>query len=267
MSGIQRTWSKYKSSLDGPVRTRMDLYKNLPSQHRPLYGILVDIRGEESYDGETFLSGLEGRILFDSGGFNLKWSDHWFVIDIDVTRFVDEYGDVTSIKERMTSGDLNIRVILSYKPPNISGGRISFDADTSHVYASNSSFDAYSIATIVNGLSNQKTKIRRILKPLGTSRYKTAIEVADGRIMMSASGKEFIQLEESGITLSSDRINMQCLPENIIFGSFIRMQSTFMGMIPSTSSFPVSQYVINIPVESVALMKDIAEIMTSIIGT
>jgi|SRR3990167_940920 len=266
MSGVQRTWSKFKSSIDGPVRTRQDLYKNQPSSFKSLYGTLKDIRGEESYN-ETFSSGLQAKMVFDLNEYNTMWSNVWFTLDILPDDFVDKYGDVESVKARISDSDLVIACKFVSKSSNIAAGKILIDSDFDHVYDSNAKYDAFSLSTLMNGTGNQKSKIRRVLKPIGISKFKTAVEIADGSVKVAATGRNFLQVDESGITLNADSVNMQCLPNSVRYGGFVSPQSPFLGLIPSNNFFPVPQYTINLPIEGIASMAEMAEILASIIGT
>lgn len=265
MAGIQRTWSKYKSSINGPVRTRMDLYKNQPSEKVHSYGILKKVRGEESYD-EVFTSGLQAQMIFDLPEFSI-YEDIWFILDITTDDFNDKYGDIDSINARIADKDTKINAVLVHKSKNILSGKIQIDSDFSHQYNSNSKYDAFSLSSLMNGVGESKSKIKRIIKPVGISKFKTAVEIADGSIKLAASGRNFFQIDENGISLNSSSINMQCMPNAIRYGGFISPQSPFLGLIPSTTTSPVSQYTINLPIEGIASLGEIASILGSILGT
>lgn len=261
----QRTWSKYKSSLEGPNKTRMDLYKNLPSVSRTVYGKIKAIRGEESYN-DSFKTGIQVQIDFDIGEIARTHSDTWFILDLTNDQFVSTYGSVTSVQAQIANGII-LHVALTYKQPYITKSFAKIISDLNHKYDKDDSFDAYSLGSIINGIGDQPLYIKKVIKPVGISRFKTAIEVSDGGIKLAASGKNFVEINSSGITIGTDSLNFQCLPSSIKFAGIISMQSPFLGLIPSTPVTPIPQYMINLPIETIETLTELATIMGSIIGT
>lgn len=80
---------------------------------------------------------------------------------------------------------------------------------------------------------------------------------------LGASNEVFVHASDrNGIGLSpgkGNKVNVQSMPENVVYGGIIAQQSGLQGMIPSTIAFPVPQYKMSPPLES--MMSTMREVM------
>lgn len=251
----KQNWSKFGSSTS--LETRNKLKKLVPSLPFEVFGKAKDLKIDNSK--------LYIQISFFQNHLKNNLDSFWFPLDIEQELFVLNYSSIESFKERIKQEDVIIS--LSYKPPNIQNGLAKIISDLFKKYDNNHYNKIGSISGFINGINQDKGVISKTLKPLSNKEVNTALTITENSVSISASEKSFIQIEKTGLTLSAESINLQTLPQNIKFAGIFQMQNIFLGLMPSTSFFPVPQYTLNLPVEMINNLTPLTKIAKSFIGT
>ena len=259
MSKTQESWSK-NSSFNSPFEIRQKLFSRNSSTYVKLYGTVKNIQGQESYDSK-FNSGLRIQISFSKSELNETYSNTWFPLDITDTDFFNTYGSIDSFI-LMNSKD-KIHCVLDYNPPSISSGYARLTSNIKKVYDNGETTESYSLSTLVSGLDSSESKTYRTIKPVYSKDVNTGIKLSDKKISIAATGKNFIELTDSGLSLSGS-LNMQMNPSAIKYGGFVSPQDFYRGMIPSTSTSPNATYSPNLPIDTILSLAKIAKIVSSL---
>lgn len=255
----QESWSR-NTSLSGPFHGRQKAFNRNPSVQVRLYGVITNIRGEESYD-ETFKTGLQVKISFDKKELDRDLSNKWFPFDISEKTFIDTYGNVASFKERMK--DESFRCNFLYSPPNLEFGIVSLSSDLKKVYSGNEKNEAFSLSGLINGIDSSNADAFSTWKPVYSKDSNTGITGSKGRLHIAATGDRFIELSDAGISMSGP-MNYQVNPSQIKYGGFVSPQNFFSGMIPSSTTSPNPTYSPNLPVDTILSLADMVKILLSL---
>lgn len=259
MSKEQQSWSK-NTSLYGPFKGRQEVFNRSPQIVADLYGTIIDIRGEESYD-EEFTSNLQIKMTFDKGELNKNYSDLWFPFDIEDTEFYNMFGNIDSAK--IIISEQKVRAVLNRKNLPIESGRASLAANLKQIYSKGERNEAYSLSNLMTGISSYNTKRFTVWKPQYSSDKNTGITGSDKRIHIAATGNRFIELTENGISFSGP-INFQMNPSQQRYGGFVSPPDFYRGMIPSTPVTPNPTYLPSLPIETITSLIPMVEIFMSL---
>lgn len=93
--------------------------------------------------------------------------------------------------------------------------------------------------------------------------FTTRVANTGGSAEVGASNDAFIHVSErNGVGVSpgkGNKINMQTMPQNIVYGGLIAQQKGMRGMVPSTIGTPTPQYSFSPPLAN--MMSTLREII------
>lgn len=93
--------------------------------------------------------------------------------------------------------------------------------------------------------------------------FTTRVSNTGGSAELGASNDVFVHASErNGVGMSpgkGNKINMQTMPQNVVYGGLIAQQKGMRGMVPSTIGTPTPQYAFSPPLES--MMSTLREIV------
>lgn len=98
----------------------------------------------------------------------------------------------------------------------------------------------------------------------------TIREGQDSSAQIASSAGSFIDTSvRRGITIApgrGNRVNVQCMPNQFVYGGFISQKGAFVGLIPSTGATPNSQYSLNPPLADLAALLREVTALTSFLA-
>ena len=83
------------------------------------------------------------------------------------------------------------------------------------------------------------------------------IGISENSVTIQGDKNTFIDVRPGSISLSADKLNFAAQPESITKGIIFSGQLGMMGLIPSTVTTPIPQYIMSIP--GAGLAKNISE--------
>lgn len=250
----QQNWSKVGSGSNAALRRKLSIPDS--SFESSIYGIITAIKN----DNNSYFV----KIAFEKEDIHLSYKDTWFILDISTENFTEMFGSIDAFQNLLSKKTINCAV--QYYQPHILNGRAIIIADLKNHYDGNSYHETWSIGAISNGINNP-SKNFKLIKPLSAKNVKTGIKLSETQIDINADEKNFIGINEKGMTFAATNMSMQMMPENISFGNIIGMQKGFLGLIPSTSFLPISQYTFNLPTELIKTLDPIVNLTKTFVGT
>ena len=99
----------------------------------------------------------------------------------------------------------------------------------------------------------------------------TRMSDVGGSSEIGASNDVFVHASErNGIGISpgkGNKVNIQSMPQNVVYGGLLAQQNGLRGMIPSTIAFPVAQYKFSPPLGNMlSTMREVMIISSSFLG-